>query len=197
MNSHSLRKNILAARDKIPQSSQDRWSKDVFALLIAHTTVKQANHILIYVHFRSEVQTILAIEHLLAQGKTVSVPLTLKDQQQIIAVAITDPDSQLIPGYYGILEPTPTVVAAATVNPADIDTVIIPGSVFDTSGGRLGYGGGFYDRFLALDAPQASRVALAYNLQLITKVPVQPHDQCMDYIITEQQIYDCQRKCHA
>jgi 5-formyltetrahydrofolate cyclo-ligase len=197
MDSASLRKNTLAARDNIPQGYQDRWSHDIFTLLISHATVRQANHIFIYVHFRSEVQTLAIIKHLLRLGKNVSVPLTLPAQQQIIAVAITDPDSQLIPGYFDIPEPAPALVATASVNPATIDTVIVPGSVFDPTGGRLGYGGGFYDRFLARDAPQASRVALAYNLQLTQKVPVQPHDQCMDFILTEQQIYDCQRKCHA
>ena len=79
------------------------------------------------------------------------------------------------------------------MDPATIDTVLIPGSVFDPSGGRLGYGGGFYDRFLTEAAPRAIRLGVAFELQLVDQVPMEPHDQYMDILVTEQQIYDCRR----
>jgi 5-formyltetrahydrofolate cyclo-ligase len=61
----------------------------------------------------------------------------------------------------------------------------MPGSVFDLRGGRLGYGGGFYDRFLQTAAPQALRIGLAYDLQVVAAVPLQRHDQQLDYLVTE------------
>lgn len=79
------------------------------------------------------------------------------------------------------------------LEPASIDVVIIPGSVFDRQGGRLGYGGGYYDRFLAQAAPQALRVALAYELQLVDAIKLQPHDQLMDWLVTEKTSYHCRR----
>ncbi|MCW5208768.1 hypothetical protein VU10_00855 [Desulfobulbus sp. US1] len=60
-------------------------------------------------------------------------------------------------------------------------------------GGRLGYGGGYYDRFLTQDAPQARRIGLAYALQMVEQVPMEAHDQYMDMIITEQQAYACKK----
>jgi len=197
MDRFSLRKNTLLARNLLPVAKQERMSIIIHNQLLGHSSLLNAKHVFIYVHFRSEVQTMPLIKKLLAAGKTVSVPVTLAEQSKISAVALNDPDSQLIPGYYGIPEPTPETISSSTVQPKNIDTVIIPGSVFDVKGGRLGYGGGFYDRFLCKDAPRAKRVALAYELQMVTQVPVEPHDQCMDYVITEQQIYDCQRSCHA
>jgi 5-formyltetrahydrofolate cyclo-ligase len=83
------------------------------------------------------------------------------------------------------------------VDPASIDTVLIPGSVFDVTGGRLGYGGGFYDRFLSNSAPQATRIGLAFSRQLVDRVPMEPHDQYMDFLVTEEQIFDCKRFDHA
>ncbi|RUM38737.1 MAG: 5-formyltetrahydrofolate cyclo-ligase [Desulfobulbus sp.] len=193
----SLRKNILQTRDRIPAAHRKQMSTTIHNLLLPHLSICKAGHIFIYVHFRSEVQTMDLIKQLLQKGCTVSVPLTLAKQSTLLPISIDNPEEQLIPGYYGIPEPTPAAVAASTGRCADIDTVIVPGSVFDARGGRLGYGGGFYDRFLSRDAPQAKRVALAYEAQMIASVPVEPHDQCMDHVITEKQIYNCQRSCHA
>ncbi len=191
MNRNTLRKTKLAARDQLQPSQRHEKSKQIQSLLITHPVITAANHLFIYVHFRSEVETMSLINQLLEAGKTISVPVTLLKQSRLLAVQITDPQNQLQPGCYGIPEPNPAQIAEATVNPTTIDTVLIPGSVFDQTGGRLGYGGGFYDRFLTESAPQASRVGLAFELQMADQVPMQSHDQYMDFLITEQQIYDC------
>ena len=191
MNRNRLRKTKLATRDQLAPPQRQEKSKQIFSLLITHPVIIAANHLFIYVHFRSEVETMSLINQLLASGKRISVPVTLLKQSSLLAVQLTDPEKQLQPGCYGIPEPTPAQIAKATVNPTTIETVLIPGSVFDQTGGRLGYGGGFYDRFLTKSAPQASRIGLAYELQMVDKVPMQPHDQYMDFVITEQQIYDC------
>jgi 5-formyltetrahydrofolate cyclo-ligase len=172
-------------------------SKKICALLTAHPVVTGADHLFIYVDFRSEVETMDLIRQLIAAGKTISVPVTLLEESRLQAVRLTNPDTQLMPGCYDIPEPTPDQIARATVDPATIDTVLIPGSVFDTGGGRLGYGGGFYDRFLTESAARATRVGFAFELQLVEQVPMEPHDQYMDVLITEQQIYDCGRNRHA
>ncbi|MCI5160352.1 MAG: 5-formyltetrahydrofolate cyclo-ligase, partial [Candidatus Electrothrix sp. AUS1_2] len=127
----------------------------------------------------------------LAAGKKVSVPVTLRENSLLLAVQLTDPATQLEPGCFGILEPTAEQIAQATIDPADIDVVLVPGSVFAPDGGRLGYGGGYYDRFLTRDAPRARRIGAAYAVQMIERVPMELHDQYMDIIITEQQVYEC------
>ncbi|MCW5206265.1 5-formyltetrahydrofolate cyclo-ligase [Desulfobulbus sp. F5] len=189
----TIRQAKLTARDQLDPALRCENSRRIFAQLTEHRLLTAAQHLFMYVHFRSEVETLPLIEHFLAVGKKVSVPLTLRKESQLLAVRITDPVSQLKPGCFGILEPTQEQKKQAVIDPATIDIALVPGSVFDRYGGRLGYGGGFYDRFLAQNAPQAYKIGLAYELQLVKEVPTEAHDQRMDMIITEEQLYDCRR----
>jgi 5-formyltetrahydrofolate cyclo-ligase len=189
MNRIELRKHLLAARDRLDAEQRREKSRRIHTMLLAQPEVVAAEHLFVYVHFRSEVETAELIDQLLAAGKTVSVPVTVIQESRLLAVQITDPADQLHPGSFGIPEPTGEQIDRVTVEPAAIDLVLLPGSVFDSTGGRLGYGGGFYDRFLTSDAPQAGRIGLAYALQLVDQVPMELHDQYMDMVITEERIY--------
>lgn len=188
-----LRKERLAKRDLLDATQRRSKSEQIRKLLLEQPIIHDARRLFIYVHFRSEVETLALIEHCLAAGKIVSVPVTLRKESHLLAVQITDPATQLKPGCFGILEPTAERITLATIDPAKIDAVLVPGSVFDPAGGRLGYGGGYYDRFLTRDAPQARRIGLAYAVQLVEQVPMEAHDQYMDMIITEQQVYTCRK----
>ena len=93
----------------------------------------------------------------------------------------------LRPGALGVLEPSPEQRIALT--PESFDLVIVPGVAFDRFGGRLGYGKGYYDRFL--DQTSAFRLALAFDFQLLETVPTEMHDVPMDGILTENGFYFC------
>jgi len=196
-NRFKLRKERLALRDQLDPALRAEKSRRICRRIYAHPAVSDAAHLFVYINFRSEVETINQLRQLIEEGKIVSVPLTLLNESRLLAVQLTDPETQLVPGCYGIPEPTAEQVKAAVVDPSTIDTVLIPGSVFDAAGGRLGYGGGFYDRFLVESAPQAVRAAVAFELQLVDRVPMESHDQYMDLLVTEKQIYDCRRLRHA
>lgn len=189
MDRGELRKTLLARRDRLPVRQQEEKSRVILSRLLGLEEIRRAGHLFVYASFRSEVRTRDFIDHCLEQGKTVSVPLTLVETSSLLAVAITDPESQLAPGYCGIPEPVSSRIDGHMVDPAGIEVVIVPGSVFDRNGGRLGYGGGYYDRFLSAQTPQALRIALAYELQLVERIPVEAHDQGMDMIITEETVY--------
>ena len=191
---NQLRKERLAARDQLNAALRRDKSKQIQARLLELPILRDAGHLFIYVHFRSEVETLTLIEQCLAQGKIVSVPVTLREESRLLAVQLTDPATELEPGCFGIPEPTAEQIARALVDPTDIDAVLVPGSVFAPDGGRLGYGGGYYDRFLSRDAPRACRIGLAYAVQMVAQVPMQVHDQYMDMIITEQQVYQCTKQ---
>ncbi|MDW7771413.1 MAG: 5-formyltetrahydrofolate cyclo-ligase [Desulfobulbaceae bacterium] len=192
-----LRRSRLAARDALPETEQETRSSRICANLFKLTQIRNASTVFVYMHFRSEVQTAEFINFCLCHGKNVTIPYTLPDEKQLLAIGITDLDLDLEPGYCGILEPAGRIVKRAECSPRNIDVVIVPGAVFDRTGGRLGYGGGFYDRFLALKACRAFRIGLAYEMQMIEKVPVEQHDQLMDLVVTEANIYDCRRNRHA
>ncbi len=195
MDNKTLRREKLARRNQMKTAERQQKSNRITARLLP--LLMEKNNLFIYINFRSEVETISLINQLIAMGKKVTVPVTLLKESSLLAVQLTDPESQLADGCYGIPEPTAVQVKKATVNPATIETVLVPGSVFDKNGGRLGYGGGFYDRFLSEAAPAATRIGLAFAEQLVDRVPVQPHDQFMDILITEEQIYNCKRNRNA
>ncbi|HIJ89459.1 MAG: 5-formyltetrahydrofolate cyclo-ligase [Desulfobulbaceae bacterium] len=178
----TLRAKMLAARDTLPPEERQRKSRAITEHLLALPDFAAARSVFAYVSFRSEVETLPLIEHCLKRGVAVSVPLTLVREHRLLPYAITDPDRDLIPGYCSIPEPLKTL---PLVDPASIDVVVVPGSVFDARGGRLGYGGGYYDRFLQIAAPKALRIGLAYDLQVVEAVPLESHDQQLDYLITE------------
>lgn len=188
---NSLRKRILAARDRLSLEEIQSKSDAVVSRALLLPEIAEAAVIFTYLHFRSEVQTTNLVKKMFTDQKKVCVPVTLVEGSELLAVRISDIEEQVAPGYCGIPEPLPGVVQNQTIDPVFIDIVILPGSVFDTRGGRLGYGGGYYDRFLVNKAPQALRVGFAFDLQIVDAVPIEPHDQRMDYIVTETITIEC------
>lgn len=180
-----LRQRVLAARDALPEGVRQERSAQICARLWEIPAMAAARTIMVYVSFRSEVATGPVIAHAMARGIAVAVPRTEVKAKRLAVHLLSDPVHDLRPGYCGIMEPDPA--RAALLDPAAIDVVILPGSVFDWAGGRLGYGGGYYDRFLAQEAPQALRVAVAYDLQVVSKVPVLAHDMRLHWLVTESE----------
>ncbi|MBT8359634.1 MAG: 5-formyltetrahydrofolate cyclo-ligase, partial [Deltaproteobacteria bacterium] len=127
------------------------------------------------------------IKRLLEAGKQVTVPLTRVEEKRLDIIQLLDPDADLIPGYCGIPEPREELVASRARAAKQLDVIVLPGSVFDLRGGRFGYGGGYYDRLLS-QVPQAERIALAYELQIVDELPLQKHDEILDCIVTEKRI---------
>ncbi|MCG6930079.1 MAG: 5-formyltetrahydrofolate cyclo-ligase [Desulfofustis sp.] len=187
MDARQLRKDILARRDRIAPEQRTAKSLAIGASLLALPEVRDCGSVFIYVSFRSEVQTLPVIEALQARGKTVSVPFTRTAEKRLDIVVIDDPHKDLAPGYCNIPEPTDAYARQHAIDPAQLDLIILPGSVFDTRGGRFGYGGGYYDRLLE-QIPAAQRIALAYDLQVVDRLDLQPHDQLLDRIVTESRV---------
>lgn len=184
-----LRQDILRERDSLSPDIIRNASEKIIASLKLFFAAKAVKVPFIYVSFRSEVFTQALIQERLAGGLAVAVPFTDIKYRRIAPFLIKDWHRDLKPGSYGILEPDP--YRAELVSPEVLDVVITPGSVFDRHGGRYGYGGGYYDRFLSQDAPCAIRIGLAFQLQVMDMIPLEPHDQRLDVIITENEIITC------
>ena len=183
----NLRAEILGRRDLLTDRQRSEKSERIAAALLATEAVAAKNSIFIYVSFRSEVETLSIIRSLLDLGKKVSVPLTRVAEKRLDIVELEDPERDLVPGYCNIPEPTQQLAAKKTISPEELELIVLPGSVFDERGGRFGYGGGYYDRLLE-QIPSAARYGLAFDLQIVEKLNLQPHDQILDSIITEQRI---------
>jgi len=182
----ALRIRKLAERESLAPSLRAEKSGLIRENVLQIDEVKQAKHVMIYVNFRSEVETFALFAALHRLNILTSAPLTVVKEHRLLACLITDPAQDLRSGYCRI--PEPDAGRAAPVDPSGIDVVLVPGSVFDLHGGRLGYGGGYYDRFLAHDAPQALRVGLAFDMQVVDRVPVLDHDVRLHYLVTEKGI---------
>ena len=182
-----LRKNILAARDHLAPQEIAEKSKAICRALLNLKQISDCRSIFVYVSFRSEVATLELIDILLGLGKTVTVPITRVREKKLDAIRITNPAADLVPGYCAIPEPKEEICRTSRLSPEEIDTVLLPGSVFDKRGGRFGYGGGYYDRFLA-DIPAANRIGLAFELQIVEMAPLSAHDQILDLVVTEKRI---------
>lgn len=188
-----LKKKLLHLRDTLSEEQQEQYSCRITEQLLQLDLLQEAVTVFVYVDFRSEVQTRRLILQMQSLGKKVVVPVTLLLERDLLPVRITSLENDLAPGYASILEPVKAIRNTNSVSPESIDIIVLPGSVFDEYGGRMGYGGGFYDRFVSQKAPQALRIGLCYDLQVVPEAPLQDHDERMDMIVTEKRIINALR----
>ena len=123
------------------------------------------------------------------ENKRLFLPKSAKREIKLDIYQIENLDADLEKGLYDIMEPIPSKSQKVSISLMDL--VIVPGSVFDESGGRYGFGAGYYDSLL--ENYNGIKVALALDFTVMKfKLKLQPHDIKMDYIITEKKIYDCE-----
>ncbi len=192
MQKKELRKSMLANRMGQSDAEVAEKSRNIAERLRALPEFEQAGVVMFYLDFRKEVQTGALIADCLAKGKRVVIPITDQANTALIPSELKDFPGDLTSGTWGILEPKPDRVRP--VDPQEIDLVVVPGVSFDPNGNRLGYGGGFYDRFLLRTKPDATFVALAFELQIMDDVYPEEHDHPVHYVITEDRVLGCRKK---
>lgn len=178
----TMRNAVIAARDALPSAARAAASAAIAARIAALPSFAAARCPLLTLPFRSEWDTRALIAAAHTQGKTVVLPRVDEATRMLDVHVVTDVARETAPGFRGIPEP---LAAAPRGDLAAIDWVLVPGVAFDVTGRRLGYGGGFYDRLLALLAAHVQRVAGAFDLQVVPAVPAAPHDLVVDLIVTE------------
>jgi len=180
----ALRREMLSRRDALPTAHRAAAGKEIAQRVLQIPSFVAAQTVLLTLAFRSEWDTQPLLRAALAAGQTVVVPRVERSTRMLALHALTDPVTEIVPGYRGIPEPRPD---APTIDANRIDWVLVPGVAFDRDGRRLGYGGGYYDRLLPLLRAGIARVAGAYDMQLVARVPSAPHDITVDAIVTETQ----------
>lgn len=182
-----LREERLAARETL--SEQDRCALDgcITQKLLATPEYAEAATVLTYVSVSSEVSTRMFIEGALRDGKTVAVPRCLPGHRlEFVAISSLD---QLAPAPFNLFEP-PKDLSALTEDQMNNSICIVPALLVDTKGYRLGYGAGFYDRFLSTYL--CKKICLAYQQNLSkTELPHTAFDVAVDMVITESDILTC------
>jgi len=184
----SLRDAILEARDALDPAWREEASAAIAARIGEDAIFDRARTVLLTLPFRSEWNAMRVVERALATGKTVAAPRVDASTRMLRAYRIEDPVRDIETGYRGIPEPRATCAEIALAN---VDWILVPGVAFDARGHRLGYGGGFYDRLLPIVPRTAARVAGAFEMQVVERVPTAPHDVAVDTIVTERRTLSC------
>ena len=187
-----FRKKVINLRKEKDKDFIKHNSDIITDKLLNLDCIKNAKNIMLYLDFNNEVSTDSLIKKLLNLGKIVSSPITLKEERKLIPSQITDLKNGIQYGAYNIREPKPECSPA--INIKDLDVIIVPAVAYDKNCYRLGYGGGFYDRFLENLRKDAVTIGIAFDLQIFDEVPKEAHDAQLDYIVTESRILTPDRK---
>ena len=182
---HSLEKNdfrqtLLKKRQLITETAINDAGIQMLKILKNLDFFKKANSIHIFISKKYEPNTRGIIKFCWEMSKIVNVPCVIPETEELFHSELNS-FNDLSKGAFGVLEPSPKKRIAS--KPESFDLVIVPGLAFDINGGRIGYGKGFYDRFLV--QTRAFRLALAFDFQVFENIPTELHDIPMNGIITE------------
>lgn len=182
-----MRASMLASREQVLAKQRLAWSHAINQKLIAHLQEQKLNKIKLYIPFRGEVDIWTTINWCINQGIQVLAPKSEQENKQMHWYAIGSKED-LKKGAYGILEPDPLRCTLVTV---EAEHVIVPGVAFTKDGKRLGYGGGYYDRFYEKAQQLVQQwIGVCYEMQITEHIPMDEHDMCCHLIFTNEGIYD-------
>lgn len=175
MDKRQLRQSIRQQKRAMTEEEILRRSAKLGELFAASEAYRDAKTIYGYLPYNQEVRTVPMLERALREGKRVAVPKVYGEEMQFIYL---DDLNQVAKGYAGIPEP----IADGPVADDETALVLMPGLAFDPQGHRIGYGGGFYDKFLAAE-PNHPTLALCYDFQMLPALETEEHDIPVDYVL--------------
>ena len=186
----SLRRRLLSARKSVPSVQRRLWSGLIQESAVRFAPYLAATEVALYSPIDTEVDTKAILAHALARKKAVFFPKIGPDNSGWFFQV--DAETDLSPGCFGIDEPVAGLPLPVLDQERAEDAIIfVPGLAFDIGGHRLGRGGGAYDRMLTALKRQATFVGLAFELQILERLPTDEWDQRIHYVITEKRIIDC------
>ena len=175
MDKKALRKQIAGQKRAMTPQQIDKKSQALTELFLQTEQYRQAKTLYGYLSYNQEVRTEAILRRALADGKTVAVPKVYGDTMRFICLENID---RVEKGYAGIPEP----IDDGPVADDPTALVLMPGVAFTAEGARMGYGGGFYDKFLSAE-PEHPTVALCYDFQLVDEIPTESYDVPVDLVL--------------
>lgn len=172
-----IRTTILYRLKIQKEEDRNKKSSRIKAKLFKNRIFKRAKMVMFYMSFGGEVETGNMIKEALRIGKTVVVPVI--GRRRIMRPCLLKRGAPLLKGPYGILEP----VMKQHLDVSDIDVVIVPGLAFDKTGARLGRGKGYYDRFLKTVSQDTASIGLAFDFQVLPRVPTARYDVSVNTVL--------------
>ena len=181
-----VRDGILLLRKKMTKEEVRQKSQAILEQLIQLKEYQDSSCVSIYLSFANEVDTFMIINEMKTHGNKLVIPYTDVSQVELIPVCLEDISKDLTISAFGYPEPIFDRVVKAQIE--DIDLVIVPGVAFDATKNRIGFGKGYYDKYLSQMRPDIKKIAIAYDYQVLESIPSEDHDVKMDYVITESRI---------
>jgi 5-formyltetrahydrofolate cyclo-ligase len=182
----AIRAAALARRDALSPRYRSDASARIQQRILALPAFDAARIVMAYSSFGSELDTSRVVAAVYAAGKALVLPRIDRGRRAIELFAVGDPDADLVAGAWGIREPRPDRCTPVSVS--RLEFVLVPGVAFDSRGGRLGYGRGYYDKLFhecELRGASPFTAAGAFDVQIVDDVPMEPHDVRVDCVVTE------------
>lgn len=183
MDKSEIRKEYLRKRKNLTRDYINSASTQIFTNLTNSELYKNSQHIFIFVSYQNEVDTHQIIKQALKDGKNIYVPVVNRETFTMDVSKIENFED-LRPNYMGILEPSEKNINL--VDPKILDLVLTPGLAFDLNGYRIGYGGGFYDKFYASVTTSPVRLGIGYSYMLIPELEHDDNDQRLELFLSEK-----------
>jgi len=184
MKKAELRQQILTLRRDMEPLLYCQQSALAQKVLACSEPFKRARYLALYSSVNNEVATQDLFTAAVAADKQVFYPKVIDQTLQFYLVKEL---VELVPDCFGVLEP----ILGPFIEPQDLDLIVVPGVGFDCEGRRLGYGKGYYDRFLALTSSNCVSVGLSFDFQLKNRLPDEQHDQKVFFLATETRFISC------
>lgn len=184
-----IRERLLQIRDALPEERRREQSLFIQGSLLSDKVYALADRVLCYVSFRSEAQTFMILQRTLEDGKALYCPKVCKAEKRMLFYRI-ESAAELKKGYCGIPEPEgpPQRLLPYDFGESGQTLIVMPGVAFDADRRRIGYGGGYYDRFLKEEGSGSgvTSAALAFELQILDQIPSFEYDVKPDMIFTQR-----------
>ncbi len=176
-----IRDTVLDIRRSFDKDYLNRLSTVICNRVIKQQVYKDCKDLVLYMPVNNEVSLDILMDDALTQGKNVWLPRVINKNMEFYRYTR---DTALIKGAYGIPEPNTEEI----LTPDNQTLIIMPGAAFSEDMGRIGYGGGYYDRYLSKH-PYCSTIAVCYNFQIMPMIPMEDHDIRPDMIISDDNIF--------
>lgn len=185
----AIRSEMVKKREAMIKGEAEEKSAKIAERLSSMAEYKNSKAVMFYSAKGREVGTARLIKSALENGKKVMLPVTNISKGEIEIGMIESYPEGMKKGPFGIMEPE-----KGGIGDDELETVIVPGVAFDSRGHRLGYGKGFYDQLLGRLAAKGIKVrniGLAYDFQVVEKLPAEAHDHRMNFIVTDKKTIRC------
>ncbi|MEM1330665.1 MAG: 5-formyltetrahydrofolate cyclo-ligase [Planctomycetota bacterium] len=185
-----LRASVRRKLAQITEQQREGWSSALCARVAKLPSLWTGRPVMVFAGLETEPDLSPLVIGLRAREIPVAVPRVDWAASGMVPALVEDLDVSLVSGEHGLRVPP---ASAEAVDPSELGAILVPALAYDEGMARLGRGGGFYDRFLALERVTAEPIGIAFEMQVVGRVPTASHDRAVSTVVTEQRVIEPER----